>query len=67
MVAAGVLEALQRHLDHPSQRLVRQTLACIRSVSHVRACGERDIQPLLHRLLQLLGRRRESWTSWGRS
>uniref|UniRef100_A0A914GWC2 Uncharacterized protein n=1 Tax=Globodera rostochiensis TaxID=31243 RepID=A0A914GWC2_GLORO len=31
IVAAGLLEAMQRHLDHPSQRLLRQVLSCIRS------------------------------------
>ncbi|KAL3094541.1 hypothetical protein niasHT_026307 [Heterodera trifolii] len=54
MVGAGLLEALQRHLDHPSQRLLRQVLSCVRSVSHV-PTADRTVQPLLQKLLQLLG------------
>lgn len=54
MVAAGLLEAAQKHLDHASQRLLRQLLKCIRDVSYV-PCTGHDIQLLLQKMLQLLG------------
>jgi len=50
------LEAAQKHLDHASQRMLRQLLDCIKFVSHVPS-GDRDIHLLLQKLLQLLGRR----------
>lgn len=62
MVGAGLLEALQRHLDHPSQRLLRQVLSCVRSVSHV-PTADRTVQPLLQKLLQLLGQFRTKRTN----
>jgi len=54
MVSAGLLEAVQKHLDMASQRLLRQTLDCVRAASHVPSVGH-DVQPLLQKLLQLLG------------
>uniref|UniRef100_A0A1I8AWZ2 Armadillo/beta-catenin-like repeat protein n=1 Tax=Meloidogyne hapla TaxID=6305 RepID=A0A1I8AWZ2_MELHA len=54
IVAAGLLEAAQKHLDIASQRLLRQLLDCIRAISHVPS-GDHDIHILLQKLLQLLG------------
>nr|CAD2159603.1 unnamed protein product [Meloidogyne enterolobii] len=54
IVSAGLLEAAQKHLDHASQRMLRQLLDCIKFVSHVPS-GDRDIHLLLQKLLQLLG------------
>jgi hypothetical protein len=53
-VAAGLLESAQRHLGQASQRLIRQVLDCVRAASHVSSAGH-EIQPLLQKLLQLLG------------
>ncbi|KAI1716201.1 beta-catenin/armadillo-related protein 1 [Ditylenchus destructor] len=54
VVDAGALEVLHIHLNHMSQRLVRDLLTCIRDLSDVPS-QDRDTTPLLEKLLQLLG------------
>uniref|UniRef100_A0A915CWG4 Uncharacterized protein n=1 Tax=Ditylenchus dipsaci TaxID=166011 RepID=A0A915CWG4_9BILA len=54
IVDAGALEVLHVHLNHASQRLVRDLLVCIRDLSDV-PTKDHDLTPLLEKLLQLLG------------
>ncbi|KAF7634461.1 hypothetical protein Mgra_00006130 [Meloidogyne graminicola] len=54
IVEAGLLEAAQKHLDQASHRLICQLVDCIRAISHV-PCGDRKINILLQKLLQLMG------------
>ncbi|KRX91783.1 Armadillo segment polarity protein [Trichinella pseudospiralis] len=54
IIQAGCMQVLGQRLAHPSQRLIRSCLDCLRNLSD-EATKEENVEDLLRHLIQLLG------------
>ncbi|VDO91931.1 unnamed protein product [Soboliphyme baturini] len=54
IITAGGMQVLGQRLSHPSQRLIRSCLDCLRNLSD-EATNEENVEDLLRHLIQLLG------------